>query len=424
MKVRPSLSRWFSRIHNPADQTSATDELTPDYLAIAEAATQHHDWKQALDSVIAVVRSVFLFDNMALFLREHNSENLTEVVYARAIGRERQAGAEAPWGQEVATEVLRQNKFIVRTPDKTTPRRERLSFPYFLGLPMRTPNGVIGVLSFVRFGGPVYTPSQIQHGQYIATQFASLFERKRLHEEIDSLAEARRLLHLQDDFIATISHELRTPLGFIKGYSTTLLRPDTEWDEATRHEFLTIIDEEADRLTHLIENMLESARIQSETLTFNFQPVRLESLIRDVMIRNQARYKDLKVTLNLERCSPILADGVRVSQVLDNLFSNAIKYAPGASIAIGLRISENQQIIEFSDDGPGIKPEYLKHIFDKFYRVPNQGGSGSGLGLFICQQIIRKHGGELSAYSLPGHGATFIISLPPDPALSIPGGKP
>lgn len=394
----------------------------PDYLAIAEAVTQHRDWKQALDSVIAVVRSVFLFDNLALFLLEPDGKNLSEVVYARAVGRERHAGAEAPWGQEVAAEVVQKNQFVIKTPTSPISRRERISFPYFLGLPLHTPNGVIGVLSFVRFGGPNYTPSQIQHAQYIATQFAALVERKRLYEEMAQLEEARRLLNLQDDFIATISHELRTPLGFVKGYTTTLLRSDTEWDEATRREFLTIIEEEADRLTQLIETMLESARIQSETLTFNFQPIHLEALIRDALVRNVARHKELKVNLDLERCPPIMADGVRISQVLENLFSNAIKYAKNAPITIQLMHCEDKQCIKFSDAGPGIKPEYLRHIFDKFYRVPEQGGSGTGLGLFICKQIIHKHGGDLSAESEPGVGTTFTISLSPNPTIST-GGK-
>jgi len=398
------------------------EENAPDYLKIAETVIEHGDWKQALDSVIAVVRSVFLFDNMALFLNEADSGGLAEVVYARAIGRGRSAEADGAWGAEVAAQVAAQNCVVVKTPDATTPRSERILFPYYLGLPLRAPQGCIGALIFVRYGGPTYTQTQIQRAQYIATQFSSLFERKRLLEFVARLKDAQRQVDLQETFMATISHELRTPLGFIKGYSTTLLRSDTEWDEATRREFLTIIDEEADHLKGLIENMLESARLQSNTLPMRFQAVRLDGLLRDVILRNHSRYKDLKVTLDAPACPPISADGVRVTQVIENLLSNAAKYAPNTPITIHLCEIEGGQRILFSDQGPGIAPEHLTQIFDKFYRVPGQDGSGSGLGLYICQQIIRAHGGDLLAESILGQGVTFIINLPTDPRNIVTGG--
>jgi len=397
----------------------APEERTPDYLAIAESVTQREDWKEALDSVIAIVRSVFLFDNMALFTREPDSGGLAEVVYARAVGRGRSAEADGAWGSEVANRVVEKNQVIAKTPDSTTPRSERMYFPYYLGLPLRAPGGVLGALIFVRYGGPTYTHSQIQRAQFIATQFCSLLERKRLLEMLSRLQEAKRQLDLQETFIATISHELRTPLGFIKGYSTTLLRSDTEWDEATRREFLTIIDEEADHLNHLIENLLESARLQSNTLPLHFQPVRLDGLLRDVILRNQTRHKSLQVTLKAPPLPPLLADSVRLTQVLENLFSNAVKYAPASPLLLCLEEQPNQQRILFRDYGPGIPPEALGHIFEKFYRAPGQSGSGSGLGLFICQQIIRAHKGEMKVSSLPGEGTTFEILLP---ALPPSGG--
>jgi signal transduction histidine kinase len=109
-----------------------------------------------------------------------------------------------------------------------------------------------------------------------------LFEREIWRETHTELHDLKRQMQLQEDFVSTISHELRTPLGFIKGYSTSLLREDTTWDPETQREFLMIIDEEADRLSVLIENVLESARLQSRTLQLRFQPLRLDAVIRDV----------------------------------------------------------------------------------------------------------------------------------------------
>jgi signal transduction histidine kinase len=388
------------------------EENMPDYLAIAVAVTQKSDWKEALDSVMAIVRSVFMFDNLALYLAEDNSTNLTEIVYARAVGRGQSAGAEATWGVEVATQAMSSNEMVISEPPQDQDKSDRLASPYLLSLPLRTTDQVIGAVVFVRFGGPAYTPSQIQRVQYIATQFSSLLERKILREQIRALQEARLVIALQEDFIATISHELRTPLGFIKGYTTTLLRQDTEWDEATRREFLGIIDEEADHLSMLIENVLESARLQSNTLPMSFQNVRLDSIIRDTALRSQARYKDTEIGLTFAVTPVVQADGVRLAQVLTNLFSNAAKYAPNSPISISLTNEDNFYRIRFSDKGPGISPEHTEHLFQRFYRVPGQTSTGSGLGLFICKKIVEAHGGSISIESKPDEGTTFIIDLP------------
>ncbi len=388
------------------------EEHIPDVLALAEAVTQQEDWKEALDSVLAVVRSIFLFDNLALYLLNENPANLTEIVYARAVGRGQSAGADAAWGVETANQVIRQNQFILANPTEAGLAANRLREPYLLGLPLRNDSGIAGALVFVRFGGPPYTPEQVQRAQYIATQVASLLERKTLKEKLAALEDARRLLALQDDFIATISHELRTPLGFIKGYATTLLRQDAEWDEQTRREFLTIIAEEADHLNELIENVLESARLQSNTLPIHLQPLRLDALLKDILSRGKARYKETDLHLELSLTPLVLADGVRLTQVFENLLSNAAKYAPGAPVHLRLTPKENACLITFADSGPGIAPQHLPHIFQRFYRVPGQGGSGSGLGLFICKKIIEAHGGTIWVESEPGQGTSFLIQLP------------
>jgi signal transduction histidine kinase len=204
---------------------------------------------------------------------------------------------------------------------------------------------------------------------------------------------------------------LRTPLGFIKGYSTTLLRNDTTWDVATQREFLTIIDEEADHLTALIENVLESARLQSNTLPMNFQPSRIDSIIRDVVMRTQLRYKDIEIKVDLPAIL-VQADSVRITQVFENLVINAIKYAPGSPIIINAKQEKEDLHITVTDYGSGIAPEHLTHLFDRFYRVPGQSASGTGLGLFICRQILLAHKGKIWVESTQGEGTTFHILLP------------
>jgi signal transduction histidine kinase len=214
--------------------------------------------------------------------------------------------------------------------------------------------------------------------------------------------------------VATISHELRTPLGFIKGYATTLLRKDTSWDDDTRQEFLYIIDEETDRLRELIDNLLDSSRLQSGTLRMEFQPTRLEAILKDVCLRAKSFNETQEIDLDIEK-SGITAqvDPTRIAQVIENLLSNARKYAPDSKIKITLSQENNHAHICVRDFGPGIAPDHLDHIFERFYRIPNQTTSirGTGLGLFICKRIIEAHNGEIFAESIPGEGSIFHIKL-------------
>jgi signal transduction histidine kinase len=245
---------------------------------------------------------------------------------------------------------------------------------------------------------------------------AALIERRELQEARAELNSVQRQMRLQDDFVSTISHELRTPLGFIKGYSTSLLREDTVWDEATQREFLNIIDEEADRLTRLIEDMLESARLQSKTLQFKFSPIRIDALVRDVATRINVHHPELNITFDFQPLPPIRGDGTRLSQVFENLFSNAIKYAPASGIAISMRPIADKIRITFSDNGEGIPPDYLPFVFERFYRVPGERTvTGTGLGLYICKQIIMAHHGNIWVESVLGKGATFVVELPVAP---------
>ena len=225
----------------------------------------------------------------------------------------------------------------------------------------------------------------------------------------------RRLDRLQEDFIATVSHELLTPLGFIKGYATTLLRDDTSWDDNTRREFLLIIDEEADRLRELIENLMDSSRLQAGTLRMSYQPVRLDLFLKEIATRARSRNENQSILLEIE--APGLQatlDPSRLAQVFDNLLMNAAKYAPGAQITITLTQKGETAYIRVQDDGPGIAPEHLGLLFKRFYRVPTNNTTvrGTGLGLFICRQIVRAHSGEIEVESVVGEGTTFNIYLP------------
>jgi signal transduction histidine kinase len=386
------------------------DHETLEYFSKLGETIAKDNWKSAIDSLVVGLRKRFVFDNLAIFLAE-NVNGIPEVVYARAVGRGRSKEADASWGEEIANQVISKGKIVVVAPSRKS-NSDRTAMVHLLGLPL--PLSVKrGALLLVRFGGPEYSADQLPLAVLAATLVSRVVERRRLQDYQAQLELARHKAQLQDDFIATISHELHTPLGFVKGYTTSLLRSDTTWDQATQKEFLTIIDEESDHLLALIDRMLDSARLQSGSMAMDYQPVRLDSLIRDVVLRQHDRHKSLEVVLDLASAPPIQADSVRLTQVLDNLFENAIKYAPGSKIVVTLQRLENRQVITFSDYGPGIPPEHLQFLFERFYRVPGQARKhGTGLGLFICRQIVQAHNGQISVKTTPGKGTAFRIELP------------
>ena len=368
--------------------------------------------RNALEKFMVALRKEFVFDNVAVYLQDEETQNL-EIAFARAMGRSRDAEADAAWGEDFAGQVVKKGQLLLRDPSPGISSDDRLHQAYLLGLPLREGDLVRGAVVFVRFGGPVYEDQHITMASFAAGLVSMLFERAAWIKLQEELRDLKRQMQLQEDFVSTISHELRTPLGFIKGYSTSLLRQDTSWDDETQKEFLTIIDEEADRLSLLIENVLESARLQSKTLPLRFQPLRLDAVLRDVIMRIRSRQKELEVSMELETVPPISGDGVRLAQVFENLFTNAIKYAPGSPLVVLLNQVDDNILISFMDHGPGIPKESLPLIFERFYRVRGEKTvTGTGLGLYICKQIILAHRGKIWAESTPGQGTTFFIELP------------
>lgn len=367
---------------------------------------------KALPQIVNLAREVLVFDNVVIYLAE---EGELTPYFARAVGRGCSEEADIAWGTEVATHIYKTDKTIAKREKIEGAEKNRLFLRYYLGIPLKQGRRKIGVVVFIRFGGPDYDIAQIRLAELIAEHLAHLIEREQLVSRVNSLEAGRELNEMQEDFVATVSHDLRTPLGFIKGYTTTLLRDDTEWDKETYREFLEIIDDEADRLRVLIDNLLDSSRLQSGTLRMQFQNIRLDVILKDIVNRAEVVDFDVPVKLNI-LCSNVIvnADPARLTQVFDNLFSNVGKYAPESRVTLTLMSENDKAHIVVHDTGPGMDAEHLEKVFSRFYRVPEtrDGTRGSGLGLFICRQIIDAHHGEIFAESTLGEGTTFHIYLP------------
>lgn len=231
----------------------------------------------------------------------------------------------------------------------------------------------------------------------------------------------RELDRMRSSLVSTVSHELRTPLSAIKGYVSTMLAEDVEWDRSARREFLTIISDESDRLTNLINNLLDLSRIEAGSLKLSYEKCDVREAVRKASKATQLTSKN-QLEVRVEAKLPALyADPLRLESILRNLIENSIKYA-GESAKIKIEVGRKDKDFRFcvSDDGPGIPPEESERIFDRFYRMDDSLArltTGAGLGLAICQGLVRAHGGRI--WSEPGkQGACIVFTMPVRTRLS------
>jgi len=216
-------------------------------------------------------------------------------------------------------------------------------------------------------------------------------------------------------FISIVSHELRTPVALIKGYASTLRRDDARWDRSTISDSLAVIEEEADRLSKMIDDLLDASRLQAGGLSLNRADVSLAALTARVAERFMTQSNKHTIVADFPGKFPIiLADETRLEQVISNLVSNALKYASKGEIRIAGTVHPEQVVVCVSDEGPGIDAKDLPHIFDRFYRSTKavKQTKGAGLGLYLARAIVEAHGGRIWADPKPDHGARICFSLP------------
>jgi signal transduction histidine kinase len=235
----------------------------------------------------------------------------------------------------------------------------------------------------------------------------------------------RELDRMKDEFVASVSHELRTPLTSISGYVELLRDDDTLGDEQER--MLEIVDRNADRLLRLVSDLLFVAHAEdaeSERATLELD---LMELARDAVEAAGPRARSGDVTLELHGGSaPLRGDPIRLSQVIDNLVSNAIKFTPGGG-RVDLRIGLHDEtvVLSVADTGMGIPEAEQADLFQRFFRTRGANHAaiqGTGLGLSIAKQIVESHGGTIGFTSREGLGTTFTVELPVGPASGIDRG--
>lgn len=242
----------------------------------------------------------------------------------------------------------------------------------------------------------------------------------------------REMQRMKAEFISAVSHELRTPLGFIKGYTTTLLRNDIgAIDAATQQEFLQIIDEETGKLQQMIDELLDASRLQAGGLPIEPKPVALGELAESAVskIRAELAQTGHVVAMRLpDEDVRVMADPVRVEQVLHNLLGNAARYSePSTPVEVAVVGEDGYALVSVADRGDGIPEAEQESVFEPFYRGESsrrRAVRGTGLGLAICRGIIEAQGGRIWVESVPGRGSTFLFTLPVAEEQEVAGAEP
>jgi two-component system sensor histidine kinase KdpD len=291
-----------------------------------------------------------------------------------------------------------------------------------INIPVRDGPVVLGILRVVeRTPGRGLSQGDRRLLDVLAAQVRLAVERARMVEQVahaQALAESDRL---KSALLAAVSHDLRTPLTVMKGATSTLLLDDVAWDAATRRTLTSAIDAEIDHLDRIVGNLLSMSRVESGALPAERDWQDLAELLGAVLRRMAGQLDGRPIEVDLAPDLPLVAiNATLIEQVLTNLLENALKYSPpGTPIAIVARRGASSAepsgvIMAVRDHGPGVPPDDLERIFEKFYRggMAADQASGAGLGLAICKGIVEAHGGRIWAANCPDGGVVFTFTLP------------
>jgi PAS domain S-box-containing protein len=297
-----------------------------------------------------------------------------------------------------------------------------LKLSSFIGVPLVARGRVLGILTLIYAeSGRRYLPADVALAEELARRAAIAVDNALLFEaERSARAEAERASRSKDEFLATMSHELRTPLNAILGWSQILASNGAARDPEDLEEGLKTIERNARAQTQLIEDLLDMSRVVTGKLRLDMQTVVPVGVVTAALesIRPAAEAKSIRVEKVLDpSAGPIAGDPGRLQQAVWNLLTNAVKFTPaGGKINVLLERVNSHVQLSVSDNGPGIKPEFLPHIFERFRQADastTRRHGGLGIGLALVKQLIELHGGNVRAQSPgEGKGSTFIIELP------------
>lgn len=425
--------------------------------AIATTVSQHLDFEKvsvsAIDKVLETLNlaygEIFIFDQkareMILVVSRGESPQFALGIEKFGLG-EGLPGLIAQDKKPLLIEDLASDTRFIRGLNSELEKGKSYSV---IGIPLFAQDQLVGAMDFFSTEGHQFTPPMMNLLTTIGHQIGVAVANARLFEEVKQGAEQLRrandelqeLNRLKSDFIAIVSHELRTPLASIIGYVDLMLDEETGPLNEEQSQYLGVIERNAERLSRLINDILDISRIEAGRIDLAMVPLDVAEIAREIVVtmQPQAQAKGIEMTISMAEGLPLIrGDADRIRQVLVNMLGNAIKFTSqggrveisGWCLAAGeqppppgpeLATASDWLLVSVTDTGVGIAAEELGRIFDKFYQVggfAERSGEGSGLGLSIARGIVEAHGGKIWAQSTgENQGSTFTFALPV-PALS------
>ncbi len=373
---------------------------------------------EAFAAFIREVRGVVRFDRIAVVLLE--GERLEVLAVAgKGVAEVFPAGSSGPSSGSIF-ESVRGGRTVYRPDmaDRLHPEEEvlvDLGLRSRLTAPLLVGSTALGLISFSRVEPDAFTPEEVELVSLIGRLAATAVQNIRAYDaEHRTVAELRRLSALRADFVSLVSHELRSPMAAVIGSAQTLQQRWRELSPEHRASFLALIADETSRLAALIEDVLDTSRIEAGAFTYVFDDIDVGALTEEAVATASVGQDEVPVRATVKRPLPtVRGDRVRLRQVLSNLIDNAVKFSDaGAEVEVEVAALNSDVLVQVRDRGPGIPRDQQRLIFEKFGRVRGSSKPGSGLGLFIARSIAEAHGGSVEVRSVIGQGSTFTLSLP------------
>ncbi|MEE9224958.1 MAG: GAF domain-containing protein [Bacteroidota bacterium] len=387
---------------------------------VASKLNRTLELEELLNSAAEAVQKTFNYFDVTIFLVNSEQDELTLVAHSGSYIDFLPHGYKQKLSQGVVGWVVTRGEKLLINDVSLDPRY--LAYIYHntnseLAVPIKVDGDVVGVLNVEDTKLHAFDETDATVLETLCEQIGVAIKRARLYDELKRAnMKLTELDKMKSEFLGIVSHDFRSPLSSIVLAAKSLLRNKDGGRNERVNEYLSIIMEQANRLAQLAEDTLSITRMEAGRLSYHFNIVNVERLIQDAIA--MVRFSSLHtLALNVDsKVSYIKGDQTKLRQVIQNLVSNAVKYSPkGGTVSITVAESSSDEImVTVSDDGMGIPSEQLDRLFHKFSRVDMAGAreiKGSGLGLWICKEVVGAHGGRIWVESELGKGSTFKFSL-------------
>jgi signal transduction histidine kinase len=396
-----------SSVDRSPSGTHAADERLRHLQAVTDVALAHLSLDGLLDELLLRIREALRADTAAFLLLDETGEELAARA-AKGIEEEVERGVRIPMGKGFAGRIAADRRPVVLDDvdhaDVLNPILRQTGIKSMLGVPLITHGKVLGVLHVGTLKPRTFTDEDVELLEIVAQRAAVAIDRALAYEQVV------RLTQLQRDFIALAAHELRTPATTVYGIAATLAR--RELPEATAAELLETLYQQAERMSRLVEQLLDMSRLDAASIQVTPELLTLRPALNEI-VRGSAPGRERDVVVETPQTEKVVADRAVLERVVGNLVTNALRYGAPPVHVVAKQTDTHLRIV-VSDQGEGIEPQFIPFLFDRFQRSDRSRSrnTGAGLGLAIARAYARAHGGDLLYHPTGDGGALFELVLP------------